>query len=306
MKKERMNILPRSDSLLRKIPISDWSTVLQDSQYTTDWKSHADQIKKRYNVTFTRSSYYRAIEKLANIALASGSMIPNTSQGKTAQKTSAITEDGLCAALQDLSKRVDSLRKQQTYMAGEIRQINNSRSDAFILYMDMRNLNRVLRNSAFVSDAFSMTEDIPYPGKRKVPIAAIHEYLSKLEKKTQKRLDAFLHEGLTKRFDRRDLSDAELFMLRIRLMWGCEIVREIERDTQIPLTNDEKAVFNEFERGIDPDVLFVDLWANIGTNWLYSFASIIYKYGKLPTQYTQTIGIARELNMLQRIKNGRE
>ncbi len=304
--KRKNKVMPRSDSKLRKIPFSDWPTVLQESQKAKDWKTHVDQIARKYNVKFARSSYFRAMSKLAEIEFERESRISNTSHENAPQELPTVDNDSVCAAIHELSKSIDALRRQQTYMAGEIRQISDSKSDAFIMYMDMRNLNRVLRNSAFVSDAFSMTENIPYPGKRKVPIATIYEYLLKLEKRTQKRLDDFLRDGLQKRFDRKDLSDAELFMLRIRLIWGCEIVRELERDTQISLTNEDKAALDVTVRGIDPDVLFVDLWANIGTNWLYGFASVIYKHGKLPTRYTQTIGIAHELNMLQRIKESRQ
>lgn len=306
MKKKSKNIIPRADSKLREIPVSDWLTVWEDALRIKEWKTHAAQLNKKYNVKFSRASYYRTMRRLAEIEFERQCRTPNTSQ-ETATLESTIAEKGsVCAAIHELSKSIDALRKQQTYMAGEIRQISDNKSDAFIMYMDMRNLNRVLRNSAFVSDAFSTTEDIPYPGKRKVPIATIHEYLLKLEKRTQKRLDVFLRDGLQKRFDRKDLSDAELFMLRIRLIWGCEIVRELERDTQIPLTNDKKSALDATVRGIEPDVLFVDLWANIGTNWLYNFASMIYKYGKLPTQHTQTVGIAHELNMLQRLKESRQ
>lgn len=302
----RVKIMPRSDSQLRKIPFGDWQTVLQESQNAKDWKAHVEQIARQYNVKFSRSGYYRAMKKLAAIEFDREIRIPNTSHDRIAQKISAVDYDSICAAIHKLSQSIDALRKQQNYMAGEIRQISDNKSDAFIMYMDMRNLNRVLRNSAFVSDAFSMTEHISYPGKRNVPIATIHEHLLKLEKKTQKRLDNFLRDGLKNRFDCKDLSDAELFMLRIRLIWGCEIVRELERDTQIPLTNDEKAALEIAMKGIDPDVLFVDLWGNIGSHWLYNFASIIYKHGKLPTQHAQSIAIAHELNLLQRIKDKRQ
>ncbi len=306
MKKKSKNIIPRADSKLREIPVSDWLTVWEDALRIKGWKTHAAQLNKKYNVKFSRASYYNTKAKLEELEPWLRSKMANSLSENAVQEMSAVDKDSICAAIHELSKSIDALRKQQTYMAGEIRQISDNKSDAFIMYMDMRNLNRVLRNSAFVSDAFSMTEDIPYPGKRKVPIATIHEYLLKLEKRTQKRLDVFLRDGLQKRFDRKDLSDAELFMLRIRLIWGCEIVRELERDTQIPLTNDKKSAIDATVRGIEPDVLFVDLWANIGTNWLYNFASMIYKYGKLPTQHTQTVGIAHELNMLQRLKESRQ
>lgn len=308
MKKNRqMRLTPRADSLVRKIPESDWLRFLEDSRRIQNPKDHIAQLNRQYNLQITRSRYYRArawLEKREdNLRLC---RTINNHSDECGDQRDTLLSSRVLTAIQELKKDVDSIKQKQSIMASEMRTISVARTDAFIMYMNMRNLNRIIRNSSYVADVLDMTKDIPYPGDRKRGVDAIAAKLLRLNKETEKRIDATLECGFKGHFDGKGLTDKDMFMLRLRFIWGCDIINELEKDSQIPLAKGEESISDVFTSTFSPAVLFVDLWHDIGETWLRDAAYVVYKCGKFVTPYERTRGIVREMRIFQGIRDNKK
>lgn len=273
--------------------------ILEDhSKYSLD--EQIKRLKSLFGKELSRSAYYRIVARLRQNK---NNLIAEVEAGKISTESAvasvnkpALTE--IREQLRSISKQLDMISRKQSFMDLQMQSISTGQKDAFVMYMNMRNLNRVIRNSAFVSDVLEFTKDIPYPGKRHVPIKQIVACLERLEKCVEKRIDEFLQGGFAASFDKRDLTDTELFMLRMRFLWGCTLINQLERDTKIPLSREEELAEDIFRCEIDPVCLFVKFWKEMRKGWLQFAADMVYRFGKMPTPYECSVGQAREIMRL--------
>lgn len=271
--------------------------ILKESEEGADQETHRKSLAKVFGRVLPNATYYRMLGRFRE---SKPDLIAEVEAGKASSGkvtasagTPALTE--IRAKLGDMSKRLDKISREQSFLAAQLQAIGAGRKDAFVMYMNMRNLNRVIRNSAFIADALELTRDIPYPGRRNVPIDSIFAFLEKLDRSTEKRIDAFLRNGFSKAFDRGDLTDKELYMLRLRFIWGCSLVNKLERDSQIPLSGAEEEMGFVFEHEVSPACLFVDLWKDMREGWLYDASAQIYHFGKFPSPYENTVAQAKRI-----------
>lgn len=295
----------RRDALYASLPVATMLQILEEStRYKQD--EHRAKLKSIFGKVIPRATYYRMLTTLRNQkplllaeVQASKPLYPQEAQSQV------LSVSDIHARIEQISKRLDTIAREQSFMATKIQAIDAGRSTAFVMYMNMRNLNRVIRNSAFVADALEFTKSVAYPGNRKAKVSAITTHLSDLDKKTEARLDAFLSLGFQTHFDKADLTDQELFMLRLRLVWGCSLIDELEHDSRLSLSKEETESIDFFANEIPPVVLFVDLWHDMGVAWLSEAAFWIYKYRTFVTPYERTRAIIREIQMFQRMRTSK-
>ena len=293
----------RSDASYAKLTATQKLQILEDHTNRCPFAERSKRLKELYGLEISEKAYDRMIRRLREIktellAEAKAESLANMDNGgKEGPPVIDLTE--IRAKLGSMSKRLDVISREQSFMATQLQAIGAGRKDAFVMYMNMRNLNRVIRNSAFVADALELTGDIPYPGRRDAPIAQIFNYLDRLDKSTEERVDKFLREGFSGAFDRKDMSDVELFMLRLRLIWGCALVNQLERDLQIPLSGGEEEAEALFQREVAPACLFVDFWKDVRQVWLNDVAVQIYHFGKFQTPYESTAAMSKRIMYYQ-------
>lgn len=295
----------RRDAIYAPLPAA---TMLQILEERTIYKEdeHRTRLKSIFGKIIPRATYYRMLKALSQRK-------PRLLAEVQACKSSSIQTDqppvltisDIHAQIERISKRLDTIAREQSFMATKIQAIDAGRSTAFVMYMNMRNLNRVIRNSTFVADALEFTKSIPYPGNRKAKVATIAMHLTDLDKKTEARLDAFLEQGFQTKFDSVDLTNQELFMLRLRLIWGCSLIDELENDSRLTLSKEENECLDFLANEIPPVVLFVDLWRDMGVAWLPEAAFWIYKFKTFSTPYERTRAIIQEMQMFQRMRTSK-
>ena len=275
--------------------------LLESEQKELSPEAHLAKLEKDFGKPLPSATYYRMLDRLRKIR---PELIAEVEAGK-AQAAKEIAGAGMPALeeirakLGGISKRLDIIDRRQSFMDMQLQSISAGCKDAFVMYMNMRSLNRVIRNSAFVADALELTGDIPYPGRRDAPIAQIFNYLDRLDKSTEERVDKFLCEGFSGTFDRKGMTDVELFMLRLRLIWGCSLVNQLERDLQIPLSGGEEEAEALFQREVAPACLFVDFWKDVRQVWLNDVAVQIYHFGKFQTPYESTAAMSKRIMYYQ-------
>ena len=299
---------------MKKIRRDTWESTLsadeklqilrESEQKELSQETHRAKLEKDFGKPLSRSTYYRMLNRLQKIK---PQLIAEVEAGKVPVARAIAVEDmpaltEIRAKLGAISKRLDIIDRRQSVMDMQLRSISAARKDAFVMYMNMRDLNRAIRNSSFVADALEITQDIPYPGKRNGSIDSIHAHLMRLDKETETRVDDFLLARLSKAFDKGDLTVKELFMLRLRLLFGCSLIDELENDLRIPLSDEEERTSLLFQCELDPKCLFVDLWKEMGDGWLCDSAVQIHRFGKLPTPYEKTVAQANRIKAYSQIR----
>lgn len=165
--------------------------------------------------------------------------------------------------------------------------------------MTIKQLWKFLNNSFYIAEMFDETEKLRCPFKL-TPRPAALKRLEKLNASTLERLDAFIAQQHGNHFQKNDLSEIELFMLRLRYICGLLIVQAImesEKDC-------EDNIFS-FEASLDMAnrYPFINLWHVFHGIFLKAAYDLMKRHNYLPynyEMYDEVSAVMRQIIKLQK------
>lgn len=145
--------------------------------------------------------------------------------------------------------------------------------------MPTKELWKFLNNSLYIADLFDVTESVPLPFKVTTR-DMVYKRLINLDDDTRLRLDNFIMSRIGNNFIRGDLSDSELFMLRLRYIFGLTFITGL-------MESEENESLLSFDGSLDQANVFpfVQLWNSMHCVWIELFSRIIKQRKCVPFEY---------------------